>query len=257
MIDVAELHPFGAIASARDPGTPLAALADTDLLALLRRHRLVALRGFAPPAGDALPSFARRLGELQAWSFGEVNELRAAADAANYLYTTAAVPFHWDGAFAGRVPSWIVFHCALAPAADAGGETLFSDAVGIVADAGDARTVWDAVRITYRTERVAHYGGAFTAPLIGRHPRTGEAALRYAEPVHDRNPVSLEITGMDPASHAALIADLAGRLRDPRRCLAWSWRRDDVLVADNHALLHGRNAYRDAAARHLRRVNVL
>ena len=29
--------------------------------------------------------------------------------AQNYLYTNRSVPFHWDGAFAGRVPRYIFF----------------------------------------------------------------------------------------------------------------------------------------------------
>src|SRR3954469_26023966 len=158
MSALAPLAPFGAVWQGAPPGGPPAAVPLDGRREALDPHRLVALRGFAPPDGEALIAFARRLGEPLAWDFGEVNDLRARPDARNYLYTTAAVPFHWDGAFVGRVPAWIVFHCARAPAADAGGETLFSDAVGLVADAGaDERRRWDGVRITYRTERVVHY----------------------------------------------------------------------------------------------------
>jgi len=43
----------------------------------------------------------------------------------------------------------------------------------------------------------------------------------------------------------------------PEYLYAHSWRTGDIVVADNHALLHGRNAYLQESPRHLRRVNIL
>jgi len=39
--------------------------------------------------------------------------------------------------------------------------------------------------------------------------------------------------------------------------LAHHWRTGDIVIADNHALLHGRRAFKQDAKRHLRRVNIL
>jgi alpha-ketoglutarate-dependent taurine dioxygenase len=54
---------------------------------------------------------------------------------------------------------------------------------------------------------------------------------------------------------------MAALLRDPQNCAEHAWRAGDVLIADNHALLHGRKAFVkafvDAARRHIRRVNIL
>jgi alpha-ketoglutarate-dependent taurine dioxygenase len=252
------LEPFGLAIEARRPGAPLGDLAAEPLRALVLEHRVVVLRGFAPPAAEALPRFGERLGRVLEWEFGAVNDLRPREDARNYIYTTREVPMHWDGAFLAAAPAYLVFHCVDAPAAASGGETLFADTVRLVAAApAERRRLWERVRVTYATDKVVHYGGTFTSPLFAPHPRTGATTLRFAEPVVDVNPVRLEIEGIAAAEREALLSDLRARLYDPRWCAAHAWRAGDVVVADNHALLHGRRAFAAGAARHIRRVNVM
>jgi alpha-ketoglutarate-dependent taurine dioxygenase len=253
------LSPFGLELTASPAGADVESLLRPDILrSQLARHRVLVLRGFAPLSGDGLVDLCRRFGELQDFDFGKVNELRVKEGSPNYLFTTSAVPFHWDGAFLGRVPSVIVFHCEAAPAEGTGGETLFVDTTRVLAAAPpERRALWEKVRITYVTEKKVHYGGRFTSPVLGRHPGTGEETLRFAEPVADLNPVTLEIEGLPPSDHASFLEDLTRRLYDPAVCLAHAWRAGDYVLADNHALLHGRRAFADAGRRHLRRVNIL
>jgi alpha-ketoglutarate-dependent taurine dioxygenase len=252
------LEPFGVALHAARAGAAVTDIPATFVEELVARHRVVVARGFARLTAAALPEFGRRFGEVLAWDFGEVNELRADAAARNYLYTNRDVPFHWDGAFVGRVPRYIVFQCEAAPAPGAGGETLFCDTPRLLERAGPRlREVWAGIAVTYTTEKVVHYGGTFTSPLLARHPSTGEAVLRFAEPVEDLNPVSLEISGLGRAGREEFLRDMGRRLRDPAVCLVHRWEAGDLLLADNHALLHGRRAFARAAPRHLRRVNVL
>lgn len=250
------LEPFGLLVEASDP-----AMRIEDVIGEMRDearlHRVVVFRGFAPPDGEAFVSAAHRLGYPLLWEFGAVNELLAKDDAKNYLYTREAVPFHWDGAFAKRAPEWILFHCVEAPDDGAGGETLFADTTRVVERATpQERARWATVTITYATEKIVHYGGEVTAALAATHPQTGEAVLRFAEPVTAAlNPVSLEVHGA--ANPRALVAELQAKLYDPRVCLAHRWRQGDVVLADNHALVHGRRAFEERTPRRLRRVNVL
>jgi alpha-ketoglutarate-dependent taurine dioxygenase len=220
------------------------------------RHRLAVIRDVPPPADRELIAWCARLGEIAEFEFGAVNELTAKPDARNYLFTHAEVPFHWDGAFIGRVPSYIVFYCAAAPPEGAGGETTFCDTVRLLAgQPAGRRAEWSEVRITYATEKIVHYGGTFTSPLVREHPHSGEPVLRFAEPVADLNPVTLDIAGArDPEG---LITAMRELLRSPLYCYAHRWRNGDLVIADNHALLHGRRAFETGAPRHLRRVNVL
>src|SRR5947208_9006761 len=169
-----QLKPFGVEITAPEE-TPLAALDPAELRNAVALHRFALLRGFAAPEENAMLGFCRQLGEILEWEFGAVNELQTKADAKNYLYTPAEVPFHWDGAFAGRVPHYIFFHCQAAPPPGSGGETTFCDTVRLLQRLPpEERERWQGIRITYSTDKVVHYGGAFTAALLDRHPLSGE-----------------------------------------------------------------------------------
>jgi alpha-ketoglutarate-dependent taurine dioxygenase len=252
------LEPFGVVVTAARVGADAGEIPARLFEAWVGRGGVVVARGFARLEGDALPEFGRRFGEVLGWDFGEVNDLRVRACAKNYLYTNHEVPFHWDGAFVGRVPRYIIFQCESAPPNGAGGETLFCDTRRVLERAAsDVRESWARIAITYSTEKVVHYGGTFASPLLARHPVGGEPVLRYAEPVEDLNPVRLELEGVAEGARAAFLLDMHGRLRDPEVCYAHAWRDGDILVADNHALLHGRRAFAESSPRHIRRVNVL
>ena len=252
------LAPFGLEVTAPAPGSPLDSVPVPQLRSWVADRRLAVLRGFAPPSDEAMLAFCKQLGEVLEWEFGAVNELQVRADARNYLYTDREVPFHWDGAFVGRVPHYIFFHCQAAPPPGSGGETTFCDTVRLLERATpEQRQRWGRIAVTYSTEKVVHYGGSFTAPLLGQHPVTGQTVVRFAEPVEDLNPVRLTISGLPAEEQPRFLAEMHDLLNDPAVCYAHAWREGDVVLADNHALLHGRRAFTGSAARHLRRVNVL
>lgn len=252
------LTPFGLQVTAAATPLDIAAIGVETLKSWIDKHRYILLRGFAPLSTESLMQLARSLGEPLEWEFGAVNELVAKSDAKNYIYTTAAVPFHWDGAFVGKIPHYILFSCEVAPPENSGGETTFADGAAILRGASSQqRSLWESTSITYSTQKVVHYGGSFTSPMVVSHPATNEKVLRFAEPVHDLNPVSLDIPHFSAPQRDSLIAEIAHLVRDPRYCAAHAWRAGDVLVADNFALLHGRNAFLHAALRHIRRVNIL
>jgi len=251
------LEPFGLCLQAREPGQPLdicGALLET----LLRAEALVVFRGFKTFSRDGLLNFCKSYprAELLHWESGPVMEMKVDPEAKNYLFTREAVPFHWDGAF-HQVPSFLVFSCLQSPLASKGGETLFSN-TQLLWDAADpqAQAEWRRLRLTYRTEKLAHYGGAFTTEMVQKHPHTKQTIIRYAEPVTTAlNPVSLEVAGHE--SPTDFIAGMRSRLYDPRFCYAHTWAEGDLLIADNHALVHGRHAFTDDSPRHLRRIQIL
>jgi alpha-ketoglutarate-dependent taurine dioxygenase len=249
------IHGFGALVEGSG------ALSAEMLHELRELHALVLFRGFAPPTRDELVALASLNGRapLLEWSFGPVMEMREDATSPNYLFSNEAVPFHWDGAF-HRVPSHLVFHCVQAPPPGAGGETLFANTERIVKDAFPTqRKMWESIDLTYRTDKLAHYGGVVCGALVQKHPRTGAAILRYAEPVKtERNPVELIVDGLPPhKAEPEFLAAMQELIYDPRYCYSHAWREGDVLVADNHTLIHGRRAFTAQVPRWLRRVQIL
>jgi alpha-ketoglutarate-dependent taurine dioxygenase/4-hydroxybenzoate polyprenyltransferase len=248
------LSPFGLVVTA-DPGTTLRDLGDR-IAAWVRDHKVVVLRNLEAPTKSDLPIAARELGDLQCWSFGSVHELRVEPSTDNYLYTDHAVPLHWDGAFAGAAPSYLVFHCVEAPSV--GGETVFVDTATVWEKLSpEQKDRYRCVELRYTTEKRAHYGGRFEAPLVAQHELRGCTVLRFAEPVDDLNPVRVEVVGEGPIQGAHLLGEIRGELSAPDVRLVLPWRSGDVVVADNLGLLHGRNRFDGAEGRHIRRVNVL
>lgn len=149
-----QLEPFGLMISSHDAGADPGAVLVEEIKDLLKRHKMLVLRGFARLEGDAFSGYCSNFGEILEWDFGAINELRPTVNAQNYLYTNREVPFHWDGAFAGKVPEWIFFHCDTAPMPETGGETIFAD-TGRMLELADSRTkiAWSGVEITYSTEK--------------------------------------------------------------------------------------------------------
>lgn len=228
--------------------------------AIIGRASLTLFRGYAPLTSDELIVLCTQNSECELlhWSFGPVMELKVESQPVNYLFSNEPVPFHWDGAF-HQVPSFLVFNCIEAPPPNSGGETTFVDTQEIVEQATpEELRLWSNTQLTYETEKKAHYGGAFTTPMIQKHPRTARSVLRFAEPVETQlNPVVLRVEGAGPEVTQKLLAQMKAKLYDPKRLYVHSWESGDLLVADNHALLHGRNAIKKNTPRHIRRIQIL
>lgn len=253
-----QLSPFGLVIRADVPDTDIYTVSVSLVQELIEEHRVLTFRDFAPLEGNAFPEFCEKFGGILEWDFGAVNDLVVHDDARNYLYTNHAVPFHWDGAFVETAPHYIFFHCDLAPEPGSGGETLFCDTTRVLAHASsEQRKLWEQIVITYSTEKIVHYGGTFTSPMIAKHPINQTLVLRYAEPVVDLNPVTLAIEGIPDKDRSEFIEDMSRRLRDARCCYSHQWLAGDVVIADNHTLLHARQAFRPGASRHIRRVNIV
>ena len=248
-----ELTPFGLLVEV-DPGSEFDQFAPEQVHQWIAEHRLVVFRGLVALKKSELPLAARRLGPLQAWSFGAVNVLRVDRDKENYLFTESEVPLHWDGAFKQEIPNYLMFHCLQAPPAGSGGQTVFVDAVGLWEGLADnVRARWREAHFSYSTEKVVHYGGSFSSPLVAVHPVSGDETLRFAEPVEGLNPVTVEQLHADGPT----VGEVAQALADPRYRRLHAWQQGDLVLADNHALLHGREAFAQHAPRLLHRVNIL
>ncbi|MDF5826657.1 TauD/TfdA family dioxygenase [Pseudomonas aeruginosa] len=108
----------------------------------------------------------------------------------------------------------------------------------------------------------AHYSSRSAAPIVERHPRREfpiPAFLRTAGrgrrqlhqplrvPLRRHRPGTARRTARQPCAAA---------LYHPQAHYAHRWRSDDLVIADNLTLLHGREAFVHRAPRHLRRVHI-
>lgn len=199
---------------------------------------------------EMLLELGQPLGEILHWEFGPILTMRYDAQAPNYLFSDEAVPFHWDGAFQ-REPRFLLFYCT--ESLGAGGETNFVD----------TETVWDllssdekeearGVTLTYETEKLAHYGGKISVPLVQSHPVTGRTILRMAERVtSEKNPVTLSLEGAGEEFYQRMVDRLYAK------SVSHSWEKGDLLLVDNFRYLHGRNPLGENRLRSFKRIQIL
>lgn len=255
------LAPFGVRISPRRGTLAVDDVPHEYLAALVAQHQVVVLQGVTQSTvtPKSFEEYARGFGELLEWPFGYVLDVRLVEDTKNYIFTRDKVEFHCDGVFARAEPHYLFFHCVKAPLE--GGETLLSDTHRVWQQASEADRDWlRALRCRYVQELTAHYGGTRELSVVGRHPRTDVPILRYAEPVSGRGgnrPDVITASGIDEEATVRLAEYMSEVLYWPEVCFEHKWVDGDLMLFDNHRLLHGRRAFGFDSARHLRRVHVL
>lgn len=259
---VTQRLPFGQMLVAQHPGEDINRL-DIDLLAdIVARERLVILRGFRTfSSASALSAYCARWGEISVWPFGQVLELVEHARPDDHIFDHSAVPLHWDGMYRPQIPALQIFHCVKAPQNGQGGRTIFSDTPRALAHASaETRRLWSRVTARYQ-RKMAYYDSLTVSPIIDTHPLRGYPVIRYSEPPPQDtrfiNRPTITFTGIPTQLQSALTQSLREALYAPHCFYAHAWQTNDVVVADNLSLLHGREAFETRAPRHLQRVHVL
>lgn len=253
------LKPFGIELIPLNLKTTFQDISAPHLHELMQRYRIIVVRQAQQMTKPALVHCAEQLGPLLPWDFGVVMDMRQQDDAQNYLFTSGAVPFHWDGAF-HQEPRYLLFHCLQAPLADCGGETLFSNTHFIWQNAtAQQKSDWVHKQIHYKTEKRAHYGGEICITMVQEHPHTHDIILRFAEPVPSimLNPVEMHIEGFSDDQKEHWLNLLTPALYHKKHCYEHTWQTNDIILADNYSLLHARRAFKAFSPRHLQRIQIL
>ena len=257
---IEKLNPFGICMHFDSSDASLTSLNKNEVEKLVQENQLVLVRGLKKAERDEFLEFCQAFPKAQTlnWNFGPVMEMKESEDPQNYLFSREAVPFHWDGAF-HSVPDYLVFSCVQAPIAGAGGETLFANTEMIFSEANEVtKLLWAEMELEYETVKVAHYGGRIRGPLLQKHPLSQKPILRFAEPVDTKlNPVTLKVFSDSLIPSKELIKDLTEKIYSKEFCYRHEWQEGDLLLADNHSLVHGRTAFEKNCPRHLRRIQLL
>lgn len=252
------LQPFGAIIRNTGAHDTIEQFEPNQIEAWLRAYRVIVFKGFKTFAKQELALYGQKLGKPLQWEFGAINELKVKVDTENYIFTDHAVPMHWDGAFVGTIPHIILFQCIVAPKKEDSGGTTFCDTAKMLAELDpETKKYWKGISIRYTTKKIVHYGGQIVQKLVQKHEVDDVEVLRYAEPVNDLNPVKLEITGLQNQSAEEFIVEMKSRLYNSKYLYTHRWEANDIVLADNHTLLHGREAFKNPNERYIQRVNII
>lgn len=262
MLEIEKIKPFGLIVNNQAGQMPLSEIAITDIVDWLADHHLLLFRGFSPFESIEFIDYAKKLGPLLEWEFGELLNLRMEEKPLNHLFNSGRVEMHWDGAYLTEQPKYSIFQCLSADESSAGGETIFTDTVKLlqVLDNTDL-SEWRNMSISYKTEKAAHYGGDVEIPLIGMHPHLHKEVVRFIEPFNEDNievnPVQVGIRGVDKEKQKEKLMSVINKIYGAEVMYQHHWKKGDFLIYDNNALLHGRNKLKNNVKRHLQRIHIL
>lgn len=245
MLTSVAMEPFGVRIQAEHAGQHPRDVPVDGLRELARGHGLVLLRGFARCSSAE---------ELSAWcaGWGQTSEVLDVVE-------DGGVPLHWDGTFEPYVPEFQILSCVSATGEAHSGWTTFCDTTRLLAGAAtDLIERWRAVSVTYRIP----HGRGTVSPLVVPHPVSGVPTIRYHEPPdEDDHDIlawpSQQFDGIDAEAVPEFLGELHKALHNPQHLYTHVWQQGDIVIADNHALLHGRENLTDRALRHLCQVHVL
>jgi alpha-ketoglutarate-dependent taurine dioxygenase len=208
---------------------------------------------------ESLLSEATKLSSLEGsidkkllhWDFGPLMTMKFEKEAQNYLFSDERVPFHWDGAF-HKEPLHLLFYCT--ESLGEGGETLFTDTEKLWQDlSAKEKRLASQMKLIFKTEKKAHYGGEIVVPLKQVHPTRGTSILRVGEEVETKlNPVSVTVVGDENLYHELKVA-----LYSKAYLYAHQWKKGDLLLCDNFTFLHGRNELKGNLKRSFKRIQIL
>lgn len=234
-----------------------------DLRQLFWQEQLIVLRGFNTfKNSEEFADYCEAWGEISLWPFGKVLELIEQDKPEDHIFDNSYVPLHWDGMYRPQVPEFQIFHCVAAPLPDQGGRTTFANTLLALKNASaETLALWNKVTGCYQ-RKMEFYNSKTVSPIINKHPYQNFSVLRYNEPPSEEkgrfvNPPLLEFSGIHCEELDEFHLSLQNALYDPNNFYAHTWQRNDVVIADNFSLLHGREAFISKSPRHLQRVYVL
>ncbi len=231
----------------------------TSFRKIIIEKKVLVIRGVGTLSEDEFEKLCRILScstndePFISWDFGHILNLKNSEQSKNYIFSNEKVPLHWDGAF-HETPSILGFQCIKNTVME--GRTIFLDSMSALEDLSDElRSELLGKKITYQTDKVAHYGGVIEQSIIDIHPETGRHLIRIGEEVEtSKNPVKRiiekDITGP--------LKKLERHLKKEKYRYLHNWEEGDILFADNYSLLHGREEIveLETGERHLRRIQI-
>jgi taurine dioxygenase len=220
-------------------GVDAAALQDTEtcdaLKALLRKHRVVFLRGLKPLDVQAFEAFAGQFGTL-----GRHVKYKDAADASVIITQDGSPLNHWhtDGTYQELPPRVVILQAHVVP--QVGGDTLWANTVSAYHALPDnLRALADGLRVRHSNtwwrwtnpQPTDYPVVEAVHPLVQAVPETAEPAFILGE--H-----AAYIEGMTRADSAALIELFQRHITVPENVVRWRWQPGDISIWDGWMTQH-------------------
>jgi gamma-butyrobetaine dioxygenase len=194
----------------------------------------------APVAPGALEAIAGRFGRVSATSFGAVFDVRSIPVPDDLAYTAVGLSAHLDQPYRRPTPGLQFLHVLVNDAP--GGESIVADGLAAVAALRDHDPTWYATLCELEVEFRYDIGTdvvVATAPMIDLRGDGSLRQFRFSPRVDFARYADPEVLDRFYAARRWLAA----WLDDPAHHLEFKMDAGDVLVVDNHRVLHGRRPF--------------
>ncbi len=209
----------------------------------------LAFLGQVPAEPGALIDALAPVGQIVATNYGTLFDVRTVAQPENLAYSDQGLGLHTDNPYRDPVPGFQALHCLTSSAT--GGDSLFADGFALAEELRTADP--EAFRLLTTTPVPFAYRSA-DAHLYAERPLIQLGFRGEVTAVHYNNrsiaPLQLAPSALEPFYRA--YRRFAERLREQRFQVKVHLDPGDLVVFDNHRVLHGRTAFTPGAqARHL------
>lgn len=233
----------------------------------------IALRGFENTLDKRFyTAKAYELGDVQPWKSGVIQVVKDSDNKDplnNSVVSNEAMPMHYDGMFklikvedengmekeVSDTPrfQYFVSHEVAAPG---DGYTLFASSALFARYLPKSYNIDKLSKIKWSCHSHGFFSHKLTdMPLVVPHPTLKTPCVRWHQPWPKwKTAFGYADITIDNGSQN-LIQLVDSLLFDRRVCLRYTWKKGDLLVSDNFAMLHTRTAFKGSEARELWRIH--
>ena len=201
----------------------------------------------APRTDREVERFANRLSYVREIAFDRVADIRVSVDPYTLGFTNASLPLHTDCSGYSWPPNVMAFHCLQNEVA--GGASHYVDGANVVSQLRQTNPEALKIMTDYAVEFRLWSKKADTMslyPPVILDERGALAVLRYANwTVQPLKTVPFDLV---PQWYDAWRA-LAERINAPENRVSYRCAPGDILLINNHRVLHGRDAFDDGQGR--------
>lgn len=215
----------------------------------LKENGLIIVEGLDDSL-EAGEEFGQLIGCKRSTNFGVMFEVISKPDPINLAYTSMALPLHTDLPNQSMVPSYQFLHCYRNSVS--GGESVFADGFKICLDLKkddpEKFEILTTTSIPWRFHD-RHCDIRSHRPIINLNPDGSFNMLVFNAHLADVPDIRSDLL----VEFYAAYHDLMQRIRDPKYALHHMLESGQMVIFDNHRLLHSRTSFDPATGdRHLR-----
>ncbi len=218
----------------------------SKLLNTVNNDQLVIIRTTAGSENEEILHFLRSLGDPILNEDGTINIhdlYPRESDRFDRNFTNKALPLHWDGWSSTSFRMDLQVYFCVEPPEAGEGETIFSNTRKILDSLSEEQSqLLSSLKVWYQIPKPGMEHVSFSHDLIMTHPYSGLPVIRFAENFSDSFQKT-EFEGLLPAESIQLYANIVHDLYKKENLYAHCWKKGDIVIADNNALLHGRRAF--------------